>query len=50
MKNGQNKDLTSYIESVREWYHTALMSFTLYQELMIKRAPNQVGKKQHKKT
>ncbi len=43
MTGSQSKDLTNYIESVREWYHTALTSFTLYQGLMIKKAPNQVG-------
>jgi hypothetical protein len=43
MKNDQPKDLTSYIESIRDWYHTALTSFTLYQQLRIKMSPRHVG-------
>jgi hypothetical protein len=41
----EQENLHNYIESVREWYYLALTSFTLYQQLMIKKSPNQVGLK-----
>ncbi|MDB5170974.1 MAG: hypothetical protein JWO35_668 [Candidatus Saccharibacteria bacterium] len=45
MNKDQSKDLTSYIKNIRNWYHSALTSFTLFQQLMIKKAPNHVGLK-----
>ena len=44
MDSPQPKDLISYIGSIRNWYHSALTSFTLYQQLRIKLSPKHVGK------
>lgn len=38
-----SKDLTNYIRSMRDWYHAALTSFTLYQQLRMKVSPKHVG-------